>query len=232
MSEELERDAARLAYENAGREISQSFDVLNVNMTLAAGTLAALLTVLAAGELFKVPPIVVDIANHQANLKSSETSTLYGIPRFSDISILLIAGAIPLIVRFFIRASIGYQQLLRFNEIQRKMWLYLTGDLPWANAKAYIDVYIVTWRSPERMRRILWGSFQYGFATLSLVMAVAFAWALITAPGTTVRLVGCGVVLVGILIESITLPHGDRFKTPTAAETARLKAPAGGATTT
>jgi hypothetical protein len=45
-------ELAKMAYENAGREISQSFDIQNSNMALAAGALAAILTVIGTGNLF------------------------------------------------------------------------------------------------------------------------------------------------------------------------------------
>jgi hypothetical protein len=53
MSNSVEqRQTATIAYENAGREITQAFETRNANLTLAAGALGVLLTVLGAGQLF------------------------------------------------------------------------------------------------------------------------------------------------------------------------------------
>jgi hypothetical protein len=46
---------------DAGREITQAFDTLTNNLTLAGGTLAALLAVIGAGELFGDQPVVVSV---------------------------------------------------------------------------------------------------------------------------------------------------------------------------
>lgn len=225
MSEGLDanRAAATLAYENAGREITQAFSVLNANLTLAAGTLGVLLTVLGAGELFG-HDIVVQVAGHTVDQAGVlETHTLAGVPRLSDVSVLLLAAAIPLLCRFFIRATIGYQQLIRFNLIQRNAWHYLSGDADWALPHMTMSIYVQKWRSPASTGSLFKGSFKYGFAWVFALATAALTWGLVTAPGVVPRAVGLAFVVVGIGSEWLTLRNAKHFELPSEKERYELR---------
>lgn len=217
------REGASLAYENAGREITQAFDILNSNLTLAAGTLAALLAVLGAGELFKSQPVTVEVGGKTVHTSAlANTPHLWGIPRLSSTALLLLAAAFPFIVRFFIRATLGYQQLLRFNLVQRNVWAYLSGTRAWDFVHATMDVYVQNWRSPESLSTLLLGSLKYGFVWVFAVAAGALAWGLVSASGLVPRLVAGGVVLVGTGLEIRNLRKSSYFKTPKDDEQQRL----------
>ena len=217
------RAAATLAYENAGREITQAFGTLSSNLTLAAGTLGALLTVLGAGELFG-HDIVVQVIGHAVKPASvPDTRTLAGIPRLSNVSVLLLGAAFPLLIRFFVRATFGYQQLLRFNLIQRSTWDYISGQARWELPRAATNVYVQEWKSPTPARSLLWGSFKYGFAWVFALATVAFAWGAVTAPGVLPRIVAGVFVIVGVGWELVTLVTSPYLKCPTNAELQSLK---------
>lgn len=225
MSEGLDanRTAATLAYENAGREITQAFSILNANLTLAAGTLGVLLTVLGAGELFG-HDIVVQVAGHAVDRAGvSETRTLAGVPRLSDVSVLLLAAAIPLLGRFFIRATIGYQQLIRFNLVQRNAWRYLAGDADWELPRMTMNIYVQQWKSPASRGSLFKGSFKYGFAWVFALAIVAFGWGVVTAPGVVPRAVGLAFVVVGVGSEWLTLRRAKFFELPSEEERCELR---------
>jgi hypothetical protein len=225
MSKDLaaNRAVASLAYENAGREITQAFSVLSANLTLAAGTLGVLLTVLGAGELFG-HDIVVQVAGHTVQRTgTSETRTIAEVPRLSDISVLLLAAAIPLLGRFFIRATIGYQQLIRFNLIQRNVWHYLSGDAGWELARMTMSIYSQKWKSPASAGSLFKGSFMYGFAWVFALAATALAWGLITAPGIVPRAVALAFVIVGVGADWLTLLRTKHFERPSEEERRELR---------
>lgn len=221
--EELRRrEAAQLAFENAGREISQAFGTLNANLTLAAGTLGVLITVLGAGELFG-QDVIVEIDGTVSDVGTSNPATLWGLPRFSDVSVLLLGAAFPLILRFFIRATIGYQQLLRFNLVQRDVWRYLADDTGWDHARLTIELYIQQWLSPKPVWDILWGSFKYGFAWVFAVSTIVLGWGFISAPGVVPRIVAGVFVIAGLAWDVITLARYQPLRTPTANQLAELE---------
>jgi hypothetical protein len=225
MSKDLaaNRAAATLAYENAGREITQAFSILNANLTLAAGTLGVLLTVLGAGELFG-HDIVIKIAGHTVDRAGvRETPTLAGVPRLSDVSVLLLAAAIPLLGRFFIRATIGYQQLIRFNLIQRNAWHYLSGDADWVLPHMTMSIYVQRWRSPASACSLFKGSFKYGFAWVFALATAALTWGLVTAPGVVPRALGLAFVVVGVGAEWLTLRNAKHFELPSKKERCDLR---------
>src|ERR1044071_7934045 len=99
MPSEIKRQslAGRL-YDDSGREMTQNFATMNSNMSLAAGTLAAVLTVLGAGELF---------GGNNA-VPSSK------VPTLSPVSLIILVIAVPLVYRFFFRSLIAYQNFIRF----------------------------------------------------------------------------------------------------------------------
>ncbi len=208
------RALASLAYENAGREITQAFETLNSNLTLAAGALGALLAVLGAGELFgrdtQAQPL--------AGAPSPGATTLLGIPRLSDVSVLLLAAAFPLLGRFFIRATFGYQQLLRFNLVQRTMWEYLGADIGWEIPGRAMELYIQRWKSPQSAHSLLWGSFKYGFVWVFVLAAIALGWGLASAPGVAPRLVAAVFALGSVAIEGAGFFGSKYVRRPTEAE--------------
>jgi hypothetical protein len=221
-SEELRREAAGLAFENAGREISQAFGILNANLTLAAGTLGVLITVLGAGELFG-QDVIVEIDGLVSYASTSDAPTLWGLPRFSDVSVLLLGAAFPLILRFFIRATIGYQQLLRFNLVQRDVWRYLADGTGWDHARLTMELYVQQWLSPKPVWDLLWGSFKYGFAWVFAVSTIVLGWGFISAPGLVPRIVAGVFVIAGLAWDVITLARYKPLRTPTPDQLAELE---------
>lgn len=215
-----QRDAARAAFDDAGREITQAFDTLTNNLTLAGGTLAALLAVIGAGELFGDQPVVVSINGATTHLQTPSSPTAYGLPKLTNTSLLLLAVALPLVARFFIRATFGYQQLLRFNKVRNAQWRFLSGQHTWAHARGHYDVYVIKWRSPDKAAKLFWGSAKYGFVWVFLLYATVLGWAFYTASGTLARGVAAAAILIGVGFEIITLRRSKFFDTPTAAQLA------------
>lgn len=228
MQESEQREAARAAFDDAGREITQAFDTLSGNLTLAGGTLAALLAVIGAGELFSRPTVDVSVNGGAAHVQVPAAPMVHGLPKFSNASLLLLAVAIPLVVRFFVRATFGYQQLLRYNEVRDAEWRFLSGQQPWAHARSNYDVYVVKWRSPASRGKLFWGSAKYGFVWVFALYAIVLGWAFYTASGSTASIVAAGVILVGIGFELVTLRRSKLFDLPTdqqVAETAPAASP-------
>ena len=87
---------------------------MNSNVALAAGTLAAILTVLGAGELFASP---------------APPPKPSAFPDLSPISLLSFARSFPLVYRFFFRAVIAYQNLLRFEKHPGGLMDVMANDL-------------------------------------------------------------------------------------------------------
>jgi hypothetical protein len=214
------REAARAAFDDAGREVTQAFDTLANNLTLAGGTLAALLAVIGAGELFGRQPVVVSVNGSTAQVQAPGPPMAHGLPEFTNASLLLLAVALPLVVRFFIRATFGYQQLLRFNKVRSAQWRFLSGQHTWAHARGHYDVYVVAWRSPETPATLFWGSAKFGFVWVFFLYALVLGWAFYTASGVLARVVAGAAILIGIGFEIITLRRSDLFGRPTAAQTA------------
>jgi hypothetical protein len=194
---EEQRKMAVLAYENAGREISQVFDVINSNTGLAAGTLAAVLAVLGAGELFGSSGRRVALGG--------------GLPRLSSVSLIVLAAAAPLLWRFFVRAVTAYQNLLRFIEIQKEAWRFLTGERTWPAFSRYVDLYWVEWRSPKPLHALMWDNLKYGFFGIFLITGGAVLWAFVTSAGRLPRVVAGAILLIGFGWEAVTL-EGHRRK--------------------
>lgn len=205
MQENQQREAARAAFDDAGREITQAFDTLSGNLTLAGGTLAALLAVIGAGELFSRPTMVVSVNGSATHLQVPAAPLVHGLPKFSNASLLLLAVALPLVVRFFVRATFGYQQLLRYNRVRNAEWRFLSGQQPWAHARSNYDVYVIKWRSPASRGTLFWGSAKYGFVWVFVLYATVLGWAFYTASGSTAPFVAAGAILVGIGFEFVTL---------------------------
>jgi hypothetical protein len=182
---------AQLAYENAGREITQVFDVMNSNTSLAAGVLAALLAVLGAGELF---------AQGEEIAQRGET-----FPRLSAVSLVVLAAAAPLIVRFFIRSMTAYQNLIRFLDIQNRAWSYLTGRLGWEAFDFHVELYWTRWKTPKAMKTIVLSNLKYGFMWIAAVTVLALGWAFWSVDNLWARLAAAGLLVVGLGWEGITL---------------------------
>jgi hypothetical protein len=222
-SRDERRETLTLAFEDAGREITQAFSTLSGNLTLAAGTLGALLAVIGAGELFGQQSVIVNVEATTVRAKVPRQATIEGLPELSNVSLLLLAVALPLIGRFFVRATIGYQQLLRFNKVRTACWRYLSGDLDWPTAKAHVDIYVTRWRSPQRLRTLLWGSAKYGFVWLFIIYALVLGWAFYTASGFVPRLVAGALIGLWVLFEAFTLVKSSYFTPPDDNEAASLR---------
>jgi hypothetical protein len=216
------RETAALAFNDAGREVTQAFDVLGSNLTLTAGTLAALLAVIGAGELFHSSTVIL-ASSGKASAVPGQVATAHGIPKLSSTSLLLLAFGLPLVGRFFVRATLGYQQLERFNLVKNAQWRYLSGDASWQHAKAHYDVYVVDWRSPGSLWTLSKGSAKYGFVWLFVLYALVLGWAFYTASGGWLpRAVAAMAVVIGIGYDVVTLRRSSYFQMPTPAEHAEL----------
>lgn len=169
MPEGLERtrvQLAKAAYENAGREITQAFSTLNFNTALAAGVLATVLGTIGAGELFGRQP-------------SAPTD---GIPDLSVVSNFVLVLSAPLLFRFFLRTMLGYQNLLRFNLIQREAWKYLSGRVSWYAFHFVEDMYgnVENWRSPKTLRSLVISNLEYGYFWIFAALGMPLAWSYYT----------------------------------------------------
>jgi hypothetical protein len=184
------QDLAQLMHQDAGREISQAFEVLNSNMSLAAGALAALIAVLGAGELFG---------------GKGAATPVRGVPHLSSVSLIVLSSAFPFLVRFFIRSVIAYQNLIRANSLQKQAWRFLTGAQTWAAYRFFVKLYWENWRSPDTLPRLIWANLKYGFLWIFAIAAAAIAWAFVTSAGVSGRLAATGILLAGIGWEAGTM---------------------------
>lgn len=205
---------AHAAYQNAGREITQAFSTLNFNTALAAGVLATVLGTLGAGELFAPAPEGGPASND-------------AVPTLSVVSNFVLALSAPLLIRFFIRTMLGYQNLIRFNRIQRAAWDYMAGNLGWA-AFSYVErMYgsVDEWRSPMSLRRLIKSNLEYGFFWVFMALLIPLVWSYISIwELATVRWVSLGIVSVAFIWELILfLTHRlPFFNTLSAKEKAHL----------
>jgi hypothetical protein len=192
------RDLARLTYENAGREITQAFSVMNANMALVAGTLAALLAALGAGELFA--------SEGRSN----------GFPEFSSVSLLVLTLAYPLVVRFFIRSLIAYQNLLRFNSVQKAAWRFLASEISWEAFERHQSLYVHEWKSPKTLSRLIVENLKYGYFWVFAVATLPLAWAFSSADWQCAGIVAAALLLVGLgwEFETMRRSRGRYFRTP------------------
>ena len=147
-----EAERARLLYENAGREITQQFDTMASCLTLASGTVAALLALLGGSEIF---------AARIGPSGKVLPPDLGHIPKLSSVALVVLSLAFPFLVRFFIRSTIAYQNLLRFQKIQRTAWQFLDGMASFSALSARVQVYSTAWRSPEPLRSLMWQNLKY-----------------------------------------------------------------------
>jgi hypothetical protein len=213
MPETLSRhDLAQLMYEDAGREITQAFGVLNSNMSLAAGTLAALIAVLGAGELF--------------GGKSNGTQTaLHGVPRLSSVSLIVLSVSLPFLIRFFIRSVTAYQNLIRANSLQRESWRFMMGARTWTAYRLFVKLYWDDWATPESLSKLVWASLKYGFFWIFAIAVAVITWAFVTSVGLSARLAAMGILLVGIGWEAGTMYNFRRhyFSMPSQKDLDRLQ---------
>lgn len=203
---------AVLIYENSGREITQNFETMNSNMALAAGTLAAVLTVLGAGELFGSPS------------SASQSAPEWPIT-LSGVSLVVLAVAFPLLYRFFFRSLIAYQNLHRFINLQREAWDYLSRMTSWSYFTCFVETYSSRWRSPESMRKLWWENLKYGYMWVLCVGVVALGWGFVSAPGVGPRVVAGSILAAAALWEGFTTrSHRNRyFRVPSADEIETLE---------
>jgi len=220
-SEAEYRELATVELTDAGREISQQFGTLNSSLALATGTLGALLAVIGGGELFNHQTII-EIGSHSAQEIPASTSSSGGLPQLSNVSLLIIGLAFPLLLRFYVRATISYQQLERFNLIRKSCWQYLAHERTWHFAQRTIAIYHTDWKSPISRSKLFWGSAKYGFVLLFAIYLVILGWALVTADDLIPRLVSGLVVLGASAFEGRTLRDAEWLKGPSSAELAEL----------
>jgi hypothetical protein len=202
------RELARLSYENAGREITQAFNTMNSNMTLVAGTLAALLGALGAGELF------------------AGDGRPSGFPEFSSVSLLVLALAFPLVVRFFVRSLIAYQNLLRFNSVQTAAWRFLAGEISWEAYQFHQKVYVHEWKSPKTLWQLIVENLKYGYFWIFVAATLPVAWAFRSADWWCAGIVAAGLLVVGLGWEFETMRRSRHryFVRPDQAELDQLEA--------
>lgn len=189
------REAAALLYDSAGREISLNFDTMNANLSLAAGALAAVLSVLGAGELFRAP-------KGQAVPK--------GLPHLSSVSLLVLALVFPLLMRFFVRTMLAYNNLLRYNRLQRAALAYLDGRAVYEWLDLEREWYLDRWRSPLGLWKLVWQNLEYGYLWILAVAGGTFSWAMITANDGHAELAASCILAVGICWEIMNLATSRR----------------------
>ncbi|MEV0194872.1 hypothetical protein [Nonomuraea sp. NPDC050691] len=187
---------AGLAYQDAGREITQNFSTMASNMSLATGMLAAILTVIGAGELFGVA--------------KGDQSTINAIPPLSTISLLILSMALPLLVRFFMRSLLAYQNLLRYRAIHDAAWKFINQNASWSYFRDAYRLYIEEWRSPKPLINLIASNLRYGFLWLFVVMIGAIAWGFISNWFTTGCIVAATILVVGVGWEIFSLFKGMR----------------------
>ncbi len=200
--EDTSRDLAKMAYENAGREITVATQTLSVNLTLAAATLGLVLIVIGAGALFA----------STAHLEG-------GIPKLSALSLVLVAFSIALIGRFYIRATFAYQQLARFRLVQKASWAFMEGEVTSDGLHHVVRTYLQEEHAPQPWRRSLWGTMKYGFGGIFTVAAAALVWGFATAPDSSVAwLVALLTLIVALTWETLTLSGSGSITPPAQAE--------------
>lgn len=161
---------------------------MNYNTTLAAGVLAAVLGALGAGELFS----------------STDGRSL---PQLSPVSNLVLALSAPLLWRFFFRTLLAYQNLVRFNRIQREAWDFLSGDTTWRAFSFLERKYgsVHEWRSPLSFGALVIKNLEYGYWWIFIALIVPLAWSFasiwdMSAP----RNVSLGLLVTAIAIETFS----------------------------
>jgi len=208
MREEEKRSFAERLFDDAGREMSQNFDTMNSNMSLAAGTLAAVLTVIGAGELFA----------------SGTMRPTKEVPSLSPVSLLILVVAAPLVYRFFFRALIAYQNFLRFREVQAEAGRFLLNRRSWEALVLHWDFHVDQWRSPKTFSALLSDNLKYGFMWIFAVLIIGLAWAFYSTSGIAPRIIAGALLLLGVAWEGWTtkMNHSKYFRTVSEAERAQL----------
>jgi hypothetical protein len=111
-----------------------------------------------------------------------------------------------LLLRFFARAMMSYNNLERYNEIRTLAWQFLGGRSEWIDFSTNYYVYEIQWKSPKPLRQLVWAIMTYGFFWLFAVFATATAWGFYsTTGGCTARLFAGGVLLLGVVWETQVL---------------------------
>ena len=197
-------DLAVTLYTDSGREISQQFDTMGTNVTLAGGTLAAVLALLGGGELFAARSTT---STGGITPATAPSLGLDAVPRLSSVSLVVLCLAFPFLVGFLMRSVTAYQNLLRSLTMQREALRYLRGETAFERLDSYIEIYLVRWRSPESLVSTMWHSMKYTrFPWVVVVAAGAITWAFITCSGLAPRLVAAGILLLGLGWEALSLP--------------------------
>jgi hypothetical protein len=192
MRSDERREVVHLLYEDSGREVTQNFATMASSMSLASGIFAALLTAIGVGELFA-----------KSNVNKSTAWGGLGSP--SSVSLVILALAFPLLVRFFIRGLFAYQNLLRFNAVRNTIWDYLAGRVKWYLVAETYDAYVRNWRSTHTFGSLVWQYLKYGFLWLFIVLASALVWGFVLTAGWPGRVAATFILLVGVGTELVLL---------------------------
>jgi hypothetical protein len=178
--------------------------------------------VIGAGDLFDQQAVSITLNGAAAQVTAPGTGTAHGLPKFSGASLLLLAVALPLIGRFFVRATLGYQQLERYNKVRNAQWRHLSGQHTWEHARGHYDVYVVKWRTPRSLGELVQGSAKYGFVWIFVLYVMVLRWAFYTADGGVLpRAIAAVAIVFGLVYDIVTLRRSSLFTQPTAAEIAQ-----------
>jgi len=141
-------------YQYAGRETTLAFTVLNDYHRWALTLTIALLTAIALGK---------DVAP-------------------APLPFIVILGSSLLLFRFFVRSSIGYVNLYRWNTLTSLIVKYwrATGSKEeseaWKSLEKAIEIYYVQWKSPIRLSKIVWDNLRLAFLWLGIVILGLVIW--------------------------------------------------------
>ncbi|MDY6965679.1 MAG: hypothetical protein SVM80_06890 [Halobacteriota archaeon] len=164
----MDREWLRDFYRECGRELSLSYDV--INQTNYWG-----LTVVTAVIVFTI-------------VTSVDTETFkINYPMLPQWYIITFAWIIML--RFFVRSSLGLVNMHRWNILSRVIsrFLSIPEDHPQAqifknNCIQMLDAYYYRWKSPRRLRKIVWDGLKLMYLWFVIAILSLYVWGLIVLP--------------------------------------------------
>jgi len=184
--------SAQLLYTSCTTEIAQNFASHDTNLSFAAGTLTAILGLLGAGEVIGAH----GIARHRQL-----------VPSTSSITLFVLCASFPLLFRCFMRASIAYHNIKRFNHLQRTAWDHLTGKKTDKEFLDEVNTSWVSWSGVETFRDLAWRNLKFGFMWVLCLDAAAIAFGFWTCPYVGAKLWGLAILVTGVLWEAFILEH-------------------------
>jgi hypothetical protein len=103
------------------------------------------------------------------------------------------------------RSLIAYQQLLRFNDVQRSAWSFLAGDESADSFLKHYNVYVEEWKSPSTFSDLVRDNLRYGYFWVFAIACIVFGWAFYSAHwwGRSASITLLGIALAW---EALTLP--------------------------